>query len=133
MLVLASALGCLDPVASAVAALSTKSPFVSIVAGGALGGRRAEADAARRSLREPQSDFLSAVGAFEAFEAAGRWGGAGGGGKSGARAAERRFCEAHFLSPQTLDEYRDLRRYSGAVAMGEGRWWRQQQQGQGRR
>ena len=65
---LAAILGCLDPVATAVAALSSKSPF-SVAAGRA--GADA-ADAARRPLRQPQSDFLTVVAAFEAMEAFGR-------------------------------------------------------------
>ena len=67
-LVLAAILGCLDPVATAVAVLSSKSPF-SVAAGRA--GADA-ADAARRPLRQPQSDFLTVVAAFEAMEAFGR-------------------------------------------------------------
>jgi hypothetical protein len=145
MLVLAAVLGCLDPVATAVAALSSKSPF-SASAGRA--GADA-ADAARRALRQPQSDFFTAVAAFDAMEAFGRassgssrsaqaapngglsWGGerdsssSGGSFGSGSRAAttvarEKLFCERHFLSYSAMVEIRDLRRGFGELLAAAG-------------
>ena len=97
MLVLGAVLGCLDPIATAVAALSSKSPFTAVLAK----DRQAEVDAARRPLRAAQSDFLTAVNAFNGFEEAELLGG---------HLAARRFCEKHFLSHTALVEIRDQRR-----------------------
>ena len=96
MLVLGAVLGCLDPVATAVAALSSKSPFATVM----QSDRRAEVEAARRGVRAQQSDILTAVRAFETFDAAER-----------DHRGGRRLCARLGLNHATLCEYENQRRH----------------------
>ena len=61
MLVFAAILGCLDPVLTVAAAISSRSPFVSPLE------RREAADAAKRGFAREQSDHLAVMAAYQAW------------------------------------------------------------------
>lgn len=106
MLVFGTLLGCLDPVATAAAVLSSRSPFSST-----HGTNGAEVEAARRLVQVAESDFLTAVAVFDGFTAAG---------DSGGHPAERRYCSKLHLSMAALNEIRDLRRQFAGLLQSAG-------------
>ena len=61
MLVFAAILGCLDPVLTVAAAISSRSPFVSPLE------RREAADAAKRGFAREQSDHLAVLAAYQGW------------------------------------------------------------------
>ena len=61
MLVFAAILGCLDPVLTLAAAISSRSPFVSPLE------RRDAADAAKRGFAREQSDHLAVLAAYQGW------------------------------------------------------------------
>jgi len=61
MLVFAAILGCLSPVLTVAATISSRSPFVSPLE------RREAADAAKRGFAREQSDHLAVLAAYEGW------------------------------------------------------------------
>ncbi|KAK9844162.1 hypothetical protein WJX81_006552 [Elliptochloris bilobata] len=94
MLVHAAILGCLDPILTVAAAISSRSPFVSPLE------RREAADVAKRSFAREQSDHLAVLAAYQDWREA----------RADGRAAERAFCTDSFLSVRALEGIADLRR-----------------------
>ncbi|GAQ91802.1 ATP-dependent RNA helicase A [Klebsormidium nitens] len=89
MLVFGAVLGCPGPAATIAAALAGKSPFAAVPP-----EIRDEADRVKRQLAGTwKSDHLAAVAAFEGWRAAGRDGG---------WRAQQEFCQANFLSRESL-------------------------------
>ncbi|EOD16021.1 hypothetical protein EMIHUDRAFT_421878 [Emiliania huxleyi CCMP1516] len=103
MVLYGALLGCIDPVLTIAAALSTRrSPFLTPFE------QRQAADAARKPFTGEHSDHLAYLRAYEGWRGARRAGGGGAG---------RRFCDEHFLSHVALEELHALReQLSGVLA-----------------
>ncbi|KAJ3062934.1 hypothetical protein HDU98_001250 [Podochytrium sp. JEL0797] len=94
MLIFGCIFGCVGPVLTIAAILSSKSPFVVPFE------KRAEAQAARNSFMWDKSDLLTDCRAFNAWMVACR----------GGKRNELNFCEDNFMSSTTLISISDLRR-----------------------
>eukprot|EP00850_Spirogloea_muscicola_P006660 SM000032S12044 [mRNA] locus=s32:111779:119402:- [translate_table: standard] len=87
MLILGSMLRCLHPVLTIAAALASRSPFLSPL------DKRVEANAAKLKLAgSTKSDHMAVVVGYDGWEEAQQQG----------WAAERAYCDANFLSRETL-------------------------------
>ena len=95
MLIYAAVFGCLDPILTIAATLSTRSPFLAPF------DRRQEADRAKRQFSKDRdkSDHLLSVRAYQAWTEA----------KLRGSRSERAFCQDNFLSSITLRTISDLR------------------------
>ena len=95
MLIYAAVLGCLDPVLTIAATMSSRSPFLLPF------DKRDQANRAKRSFSKPRdkSDHILAVRAYDAWVQA----------KSKGGRHERAFCQDNFLSSTTLRTISDLR------------------------
>ena len=95
MLIYAAVLGCLDPVLTIAATMSSRSPFLLPF------DKRDQANRAKRSFSKPRdkSDHILAVRAYDAWVQAKCKGGR----------HERAFCQDNFLSSTTLRTISDLR------------------------
>ncbi|KAJ1556763.1 hypothetical protein HK405_001879, partial [Cladochytrium tenue] len=107
MLVHAAALGCIDPVLTVAASLSTgKGPFAASFDAGAGG-----VAAAARRWKRADSDLMVIAEAHEAWRAAAAKGG---------RRAARDFAAANGLSPTNLAEIEDARAQIVRLLVGAG-------------
>eukprot|EP00873_Tetraselmis_striata_P014025 jgi/Tetstr1/434289/TSEL_023396.t1 len=93
MLLIAAIMGCLDPVLTVAAAMSSRSPFVAPLE------KREEADLAKRSFADCNSDHLAVMQVYQEWLSA----------RSAGRGAERTFCRDSFVSGRALEEISDLR------------------------
>ena len=104
MLIFGAILQAIEPVATAAACASHRSPFSSPP------GRRQEANAAHVKFKWGDSDLLSAVKAFDEWtvicEAKGRTGN----GQRGGVQAARMFCRRNFLNHDCLSQIGTIRR-----------------------
>lgn len=91
-LLIATLFKCLDPALTIVAALSSKTPFMTPF------GFEAQADAAKRGFAVGNSDFLTLVNAFESWRRA-----------SDNPNFVRTFCKRNYLSHQNLQQIEELR------------------------
>jgi len=94
-LIYGAVFGCVDPVLTIAATMSSRSPFLSPFE------KRQEANKAKRSFSKPRdkSDHILAFRAYDAWLEA----------KVGGYRQERAFCEEFFLSSNTLRTISDLR------------------------
>ena len=95
MLIYGCLLGCLDPVLTVAATMSSRSPFLAPLE------QRQAADEAKKQFvpKGERSDHLAVVCAYEAWVEA----------RKGGRGSEREFCWTHFLSGKSLEGIADLR------------------------
>lgn len=91
-LLLATLFKCLDPALTIVAALSSKTPFITPF------GFESQADAAKKSFAVGHSDFLTIVNAFDSWRRA-----------SDNANFVRTFCKRNYLSHQNLQQIEELR------------------------
>ena len=93
LLLLGVTFSCLDATLTIAAILSTKSPFVSTV------GNRSQADQARLSFKNGDSDLLTVYNAYSAWRRV----------CNTAGMSEQNFCRKSCLSPQTLSNIEDIK------------------------